>query len=664
MFGGWLLAAGLGVGGDGPGAVAGGDGSVPGMLASRWSDEARKSDPRALDRVIGEYAQHNLGDTMRGLLVSTVTDAATGLPAFARFHDWREKNDAPRDAWLWYRTLLAEYESDPAVVREAAASPHGAVARAGAIHALAAWADPEALDSLPAAIFALLASNEKTVPKSVLIEAWAHVLASQPGRAGTPEFAAAAEALIPFLSDPAVESRTHWAVARALGRAFETEKVSFDPRWWRALLARVEPSKNPEDERYAAPTTTYFDLRATGDRIVYVLDMSGSMTSPLSAAALAELHQFVVAEPTKVGAGRADIAWKDVHTSLEAVVEFTKLSIRRLPKDASFCVVLFGTAAQALGATPGLMPASPGNVATAARDLDVLAKGTGSGGTNFHGGVRRAFFATLGGKDLDPGRSLDPLVLFAKGPTTIFVLSDGSPTHDDWSGGGGAGIGSSIFSATDGICDDVERANLLQRCEIHTLAFGMAGNDLLERLARTGGGHCRSIGGPAGAGGRFAGPAQRAFGSRDLDIDALLRRLGIPSEADAPSAVPAAPDPAMGDAPPAAPAPLDTAALLRQKLAGSPSADDRILIACALVERGDKTMLPVLLEALSESSERLAGYAEATLCKVLKHSFGWNEGLRRHERIALRRNWTWFAKSPKAAIPMPPEPRPGGELGK
>src|SRR5207249_4210661 len=139
---------------------------------------------------------------------------------------------------------------------------------------------------------------------------------------------------------------------------------------------------NPEDERYAPPSTTYFDLRATGDRVVYVLDFSGSMRDPLKGSMLEDLKKLVPAEPPKGGvAGRADVPWADVHNSMQAVAELTKLSIKNLGKDASFCVIAFGTEARTLPATPGLVVATPQNVAAAGRELDALARGQGMGGT-------------------------------------------------------------------------------------------------------------------------------------------------------------------------------------------------------------------------------------------------------------------------------------------
>ncbi len=106
---------------------------------------------------------------------------------------------------------------------------------AAAIRALAAWADPEALDFAPAAVRRQWGEGK---PGALLVEAWAAVVASQPGRAGSPPFRSAVLAIAEYVETQAPEA-AHEARDRALARPRVRDRRDLDRPAPVALAARA-----------------------------------------------------------------------------------------------------------------------------------------------------------------------------------------------------------------------------------------------------------------------------------------------------------------------------------------------------------------------------------------------------------------------------------------
>ncbi|MCC6992979.1 MAG: hypothetical protein IT181_28515, partial [Acidobacteria bacterium] len=264
-----VLAAGLAVGAPvGPRAVAGESASSPATLVAGWRELGASGTKEAFARIVAAYKAQK-DETLRGLLVTTVCGAARTDAALDRLRDWRLASTDGGDVWLWYRALAREYERDPAAARAAVVAEVRPELRAAAIRALAAWADPEALDFAPAAVRRQWGEGK---PGALLVEAWAAVVGSQPGRSSSPPFRSAVLAIAEYVETQAPEARTKLEIARALGRAFETDEISTDPLVWRSLLERVDAHPDHRhDGHTAGATASFFDLDATGDRIVYLL---------------------------------------------------------------------------------------------------------------------------------------------------------------------------------------------------------------------------------------------------------------------------------------------------------------------------------------------------------------------------------------------------------
>lgn len=614
------LAAGLAMGAPtGPRAVAGEPSASPATLVAGWRDLGAAGTKEAAARIVAAYKAQK-DETLRGLLVTTVCAAARTDAALDVLRDWRLASTDAGDVWLWYRALAREYERDPAAARAAVVADVGPELRAAAIRALGAWADPEALDFAPAAVRRQWGEGKAG---ALLVEAWAAVVGGQPGRSSTPPFRSAVLAIAEYVETQAPEARTKLEIARALGRAFETDEISTDPRVWRSLLERVDAHPDHRhDGHTAGATASFFDLDATGDRIVYLLDASGSMDEPLPAATLDALRSLGRSDRSSVTPS-VPIDWSRVKTARQAVTEVTKASLRTLPPSLSFCVVLFGSDARTLASTPGLVPATGTNVTAACRDLDAARRASHRGTTNLHGGLRKAFGVSMTGAG--DGRSVfgtDPLTLLSAGATTMFVLTDGVPSRDDWDDTANLATGKPWYADVEAIVEDVTRMNLLRGCELHAVALGTESRRVLEPLARVGGGHVRVVAG-AGRDAPLAPPRDEEeacplpFGPLRRAVEDVLPRL---STADAPAA-------------------RDT---LHGLLPQAATAPERVWIAARLAKAGDRRELATLLAALEDPSDELASWAEAGLSALARRSFGPAAGLDRPGRTALRRNWTWW----------------------
>ncbi len=575
---------------------------------------------RALAEMVAAYRRRDVEPTERARIATLACDGFAGPQFTAALRAWREEADSVGDAWLWYRTLRREIglEGGGGAVQAARDAGRPSVLRGAAIRALAAWADP----AIPVLVTSLATGDLGKEPdRSVLLEALGDALASQAGRVGAPAVRQALQALVPFLRKEDALPRTRLALARAFARLLGAPRPSFDPAFYEALLDHLAATPNPEDDRYAPPR--FFGLEASGDRIVYVVDESGSMDTPLTAREILDLRRSSVpkpaAKPPDPPDPMASIPWERIRTRHDAAVEFTKASIRSLPESASFAVVLFESGVRWLRGESTLVPATRANVEEAVRALGRRAP---SGATNLHGGLRRAFDAVVSGRPLGPEAEASAAAL-ARGPTTVFLLSDGHPCADDWGFwttlAGTSPVASSRvpYSETESLVDDVERMNLLRACEIHAVGIGEFSEDLLDRLAHAGHGKVRRIGG-AGSPHRPSGPG---------------RAERVPGEGD----------------PPAEEPPADAAACEAdvEVLRGDAPVASKIAAARRLGRARWGPAVPELIGLLASAStastqEAMRAAANEALAAVAGRSFGWAPSLAAHEREAIRRNWEWW----------------------
>lgn len=202
-----------------------------------------------------------------------------------------------------------------------------------------------------------------------------------------------------------VPQRAH-EVLRSLTRAvFGQERPDLWSKWWDENRSTLEVKESLEPlkvdrlvaDAKATSTNSFFGIPVAGSRVVFVVDISGSMMFPL-----------VRREQTGPGSS-GEIKWDLARKELTSAIE-------NLSPDATFNVVFFSTAAEAWKPKP--VAASPANKKAF---LAHLAKVNPNGGTNVWAGLSTA----MGPK------SADPNVRVSGDVDEIFVLSDGLPSVGD-----------------------------------------------------------------------------------------------------------------------------------------------------------------------------------------------------------------------------------------
>ena len=197
--------------------------------------------------------------------------------------------------------------------------------------------------------------------------------------------------------------------------------------------------------KHKGPSTGFYGIDPRGKHLVYVIDFSGSMESPLNGSA------------NKRDPGSGPAATLGGKRKVDGAATQLIRSIQSLPSDSTFNVILFASAVKVW--KKKMMPATPKNKAAIKRWI--LSTRT-FGATNFFGGLERAFGFT-GRGSFDKGYQVTV--------DTILMLSDGSPT-------------AGRLQKAGEILDAVRELNQLKRVAIHCIGLGRSVNaGFLRRLA-------------------------------------------------------------------------------------------------------------------------------------------------------------------------------------
>lgn len=263
-----------------------------------------------------------------------------------------------------------------------------------------------------------------------------------------------------------VPTRAHEVLRSLSGAVFGAEQPDQWRTWWEGaqatfVLAEARPAAaTVVDDSAATSTAKFFGVPVTGTRVVFVVDISGSMNFPFASSTatvtLASTRQ-------RSAESKWDVAERELQRALAA-----------LPAESSFNAVYLSLRADAWKAKVV--------AATAAHRkafLADLAKRRPDGGTN----VWAALQLALGMRTLGYG---DPL---ANDIDELFVLSDGAPS-----------VGEVVDPQQ--ILGLVRAANQVNRVRINTIfigsedeeqggrgpRFGISGVELMRRLAAENGG--------------------------------------------------------------------------------------------------------------------------------------------------------------------------------
>jgi len=498
---------------------------------------ARTGDPRALHQLIQDYARpEEPKDQVRYLIAYMAAETLQDEQFFPIFDEWRAKADKAPDAWLWYQALRNRVTAGGAAEAMAVAkSDRNVFLRAAAIEALRFEAEQDLLPFVRE-IAAKLPSD--AFPRAVLLESLTALLCSRLEQVKTQPFADAAADVLARMDEPATLDRTRLAMGRQFAKLFKTRFVWRDgARWRQELEFLARGGMQAKDDRYAKPPT-FAGIETTGDRICYVIDLSDSMLEPLTPLEMERLPKGPVTGRPQQKAAESDrwqqaleaVKWDKVKNKFDAAREMLKTSLLMLDEKKSFCVICFGDGAGPLKGTKGIQKATLDNIQAVIKILDGIhpgppkngrPHGTLLGDTNIHGGLHRAF-KVKSGTLVGPGEYVNPST-FDDGCDTIFLLSDGAPTCDDWpspdsrdtedltvgrdpetgqrlSDSKGTAIFQGPYQEAHHVIGDVARLNLFRKVEIHCVGMGGTTMNILETIAVLGKGQALDLtGGPANA---------------------------------------------------------------------------------------------------------------------------------------------------------------------
>lgn len=510
---------------------------------------ARSNDERAVKLLIKDYKKPRDPDVfIRALLVTLVADYYRGEKPIAAWHEWRMDYQKPADAWLWYHAIQAESENQPKlwqsiVTQRVPIELRMAALAAAAAHPEGADLDSEALDLINNLIGSL---TSRKYERPLLLEGMAELFAGR----STPlnkQQKAVLRGLAQSMADRRTTERTKIVMARTFARALKRDNIGPDPASWIELLAD-QPDEKVE-MAYAlqrnAAKPGFFGITEHGQSIAYVIDASDSMLEPLTPRERQHLQPLTGKNAKKAtGAGARGLQteqrvdWSKVKTRFDGARELLKLALGDLGPKQRFTIILFGDEAEHLRSANRLVHATPKNVKAACAEIDAIVPGrakanrphgTLRGDTNLHGGMLLAFQTTTSkpktsahkkskkrrnSKSPKPKRQKHlPAMLNEHGIDTIYLLSDGAPSGDNWDGVD-TNDGSTVADPETGkrkehtgsviypgpftwphlLVRDIERLNMMQHCAIHAVGLGEADYKLLDRITRVGHGTTVQIG--------------------------------------------------------------------------------------------------------------------------------------------------------------------------
>ena len=201
---------------------------------------------------------------------------------------------------------------------------------------------------------------------------------------------------------------------------------------------------NAEEGKGRRGKVSYYGIETYSNRIVYVLDVSGSMASAHAAPGRAVQGN----EVAKVDAAKRELI----------------RSLKSIPAKGFFTIIVYNDLIKVW--QPKLVKATPANKTKAEEFVGGL---TAAQSTNIYGALEACFkLAGMGASDKR----------YDLGADTIFLLSDGSPTKSD-----------GTLDSTEKILVACREWNRLKRVTIHCIGIGKAHNGaFLGALAAENGG--------------------------------------------------------------------------------------------------------------------------------------------------------------------------------
>ncbi len=238
-----------------------------------------------------------------------------------------------------------------------------------------------------------------------------------------------------------------------------------------AELAKLREARAKSGEQYHAPgSVSYHGIETPSRRIVFVIDVSGSME-----AEVVDKQRFEAGDyPSML---RIDIVKTELARTLEKLEPYVE-----------FNVLAFATEVNPW--KKGLVPANVLNKTSAidwvkrlealgGASKEDLARAGLAGSANLEAGKTNTYAALMAALGVEKGKAASDYTVPLD---TIFFLSDGRPSHGD-------------FVDPDDILREVRLANELRKVVIHTIAIGEFQKEFMRQLAEESGGVFVDLGG-------------------------------------------------------------------------------------------------------------------------------------------------------------------------
>lgn len=312
------------------------------------------------------------------------------------------------------------------------------------------------------------------------------------------------------------DDQVQWFTAKSLSN-ITGEDLYTDPEFWKwwVQMGGKKVEKREEGATVAGrDVPKFFKAAAVGKRVMFVIDISGSMQHPV------ELPKDMKNPPPppkeekgpttgggKVGKGKEaeeeekkpEIPPPD-YSKVKSKLDLAKVelihTLKYLPEDYFFNIVIYHTPHDWIdNGTKAFVKATKANKDKFIKKVEAL---NWAALTNIHGALTRGFCGHMKGA-LDPMKltdaanpAWDPECL-KSGATTIFFLTDGFPTiSDDTTNNGEVGrttpTGNGRYVDMNNIILDVKRMNVFRKVVINTIGIGPHPQQLLQALAEMSGG--------------------------------------------------------------------------------------------------------------------------------------------------------------------------------
>lgn len=423
----------------------------------------------------------------------------------------------PGDAWLWVQTLKihADRVGDAEVVGIATESKN-VLHRAAAIAAIGLSKSGN-LKGVVIPTCVQFPKKDREGDRMLLLGAMSGALWQNKSRVNDTDYREALTAYIGLLSDDVALSHTAKVqMGRHLQWILKGPALWVTPEPWLELMQRGDVKKTPSHNTVTAPR--FFGVETDGERFCYVLDMSDSMCKVISPGTKPPAPVITGQRPAKKKRelfDETDLPWNKITNRWDLAREQLRISLYRLTPDKHFSVVWFGTEASTLDSCKGMLKATKANVDRVLAELDSIKvgeadqvrspDGTLRGKTNLHAGLRRAF--GLADKGIVNEFAFVDAQALIDGCDTIFLLSDGAPSIDDFEiedkdyGEGEVVVDNEYkkpaprsarlgypgpYVDPEWIIADFHRMNAFRRIRLHCVGLGEANMDLLRRLAEAG----------------------------------------------------------------------------------------------------------------------------------------------------------------------------------